>query len=282
MPNPIDRCASCGQPVYCEEAVPNSCGCPERELRILLAQQRQRNNSGNTEFTATFLASVPSLDTIDPGIFMSPQGRTEFDAARQLAGPTTAARAQQAVQHLDEPPGFDLEDGDWTGLDAPQPTHNARTATAGHIGEVDLAAMWMEGSGIPYDRSQLVVTSAEDFEFSTEMDVGGPGPRGGGGARFRVDGSTPRPPMNEVGRVRGHTILRERPERPERPPRDVLADLVQNRERVDPSITRTRPEAPVAAERPVSAVQQARLLQAQARTPSIYSTMRNNPIGSDD
>src|SRR5271166_5509170 len=190
MPNAIDRCSSCRQPVYVEEGVVGGCACQDRSFRILLAQQKQRNNAGHMDFASSFVANeAPDLSNVNPALLMSAAGRHEFEAAQQLAG--IRGRTQQAVMFDDTshftagtvtedsrtmlennsygPPAEDVfaqapvgdldlsdEDGDWTGLSSNEPQrHNARVASVtNRMDGVDLAAMWMQGTGIPYDPSQ--------------------------------------------------------------------------------------------------------------------------------
>ena len=147
-----------------------------------------------------------------------------------------------SLEEAEEEVSFEDDEGDWTGLSSQAPQrHQARVASAARrIDDLDLAAMWMQGTGIPYDRGQLAAPGGDGFEFDTgEMNVDavprGGGGGGGSGARFRVDGGAPRAPafnrelinnqgpMVEGARVRGFAVLREtgpgatrpRPERPQ-------------------------------------------------------------------
>jgi hypothetical protein len=307
MPNAIDRCGSCGQSVYLEENVEGGCGCPERDFRILLARQRERNNSGKADFASAFMASgPPDISQVDPGLLMSAAGRNEFEAARQLsafqgisqAAPPAREAAQEVLlndlqelnnvtaETMDTGDDIDLGGGDdWTGLGSQQPErHMARVASvAQQMDGTDLAAMWMQGTGIPFDRSQLAAPDhLDDFQFDTELAMDTPGPRGGGGGavggRFRVDGGPPpRPafdrgminaqgPTVEAARVRGRfAVLREAG------PREPVGTRPPG---VRP-VERSEPASPRA---PVSAVQQARELQARSRGPSVYERLRDNPF----
>jgi hypothetical protein len=292
MPNAIDRCASCRQPLYLEDGVAGGCGCPDRELRVLLAQQKQRNSTGNTDFTEV---SPPDLSGIDPAFLLSAAGRSEFEAARQISGlvPQAVPSPPMAAPEIDlgeadEGVDFDF-DGDWTGSWQDQTRHNARVASAANgMDNVDLAAMWMQGTGIPYDPSQLVSTDhLDDFQFDTgDLAVDASAyPRGGSSAapRFRVDAAPPsRPafnrslvndqgPMVESARVRNgrFPVLRERPQ-----PQNVdVFDQVRTHDVPAPS-HESRPTAPM------NAMQQARQLQAKPKGPSVYDLIRNNPLRS--
>jgi hypothetical protein len=333
MPNPIDRCGACQQPLYVEDNIPGGCGCPDRDFRVLLAQQRHRNNTGNEDFASTFVAASappPNLSEVDPGLLMSAAGRSEFEAAQQLAGPSFRAAIAQGlrgrtehVAFLDDQTFFgheartmtdtanpnvssprqaqpvapvddeiDLDAGDeWTGnWDGPS-RHQARVAsTAAQMADVDLAAMWMQGTGIPFDRSQLVAPGGDGFEFDTgELAVDTSAyPRGGGvgGGRFRVDAAPPpRPafnrglvnnqgPMTEATRVRGgrFAVLREQAPAP--------APNIFDQVRADFAAPPPPPPRPEPRTAPVSAVQQARAVQAKPRGPSVYDLIRSNPLRS--
>ena len=327
MPNPIDRCGACQQPLFVEENIVGACNCHDRDLRILLAQQRHRNTTGNEDFASSFMtasAAPPNLGEVDPGLLMSAAGRSEFEAARQLAGPPLTfrsaaerlrGRTEVAVMFDDDasfgreartmadtnpnvssprqaqPVGpvddeIDLDAGDeWTGTWEDQPRHQARVASvAARMDNVDLAAMWMQGTGIPFDRSQLAAPDhLDDFSFDTgEMAVDTTNyPRGGGvgGGRFRVDRDPPpRTSFNrtrlaqdgvEIGRIgRGGRFEA----RPLPPPPPSIFDQVRA-EAAPPPPPREAPRAPV------SAVQQARDLQAKPRGPSVYDLIRRNPLG---
>jgi hypothetical protein len=316
MPNAIDRCASCQQPLYVEEHVAGGCDCSDRDLRILLAQQRQRNNSGNPDFASAFMASgPPDLSSIDPGILMSAAGRSEFEGAKQLAGPRgrtqvmavlddeapfTASNAPQPVgptHHQDDGIGWDLDaaDGgnDWTGNWQDHGRHNARVASvASAMDNTDLAAMWMQGTGIPFDPAQLAAPGGDGFEFDTELAVDTSAyPRGGGasGPRFRVDGAPPARPafdrglVNDmgpttvaarVGRDGRFPVLREQPV-PRPRVQDIFDQVRAQAARIDaPARPEPRP--------PVSAIQQARDIQARSRGPSVYDLIRSSPLSSKD
>ncbi len=309
MPNAIDRCASCHQPVYVEANVQGGCDCNDRDFRVLLAQQRQRNNAGSPDFAAAFVASIPNLNEIDPGLLMSAAGRSEYEGARQLAGPqgrpirgrtevvaildddqafrasVPDERNEPDTVSFDDGEGIDLDSDDWTGLSqhtAQSQGHNARVAsTAARMDSVDLASMWMQGTGIPYDPSQLIAPGGDGFEFDTGDFVvdARDTPRGGGGgsgARFRVDGGAPprtpfnrdlvndQGPMTEAARVRGgrFPILRE----------VMVAPRIQAPRPPPPPV-----EAPVRPA-PRNAIAQAREMQSRARGPSVYDLIRSNPL----
>lgn len=305
MPTALDRCSSCRQPVYAEEGVSGGCNCPDHDLRVLLAEQRLRNNKGNPDFAASLMAPVPALAEVDPGLLMSAAGRNEFEAARSLTFQAVqGVRTREAAMFDDVanwgPPGQpepvppqDDEiqlggDDDWTGEWQDRPRHNARVASvAARMDQVDLAAMWMQGTGIPFDRAQLATPDhLDDFQFDTgdlgTVDVSNY-PRGGGGGgsggRFRVDQPTPpraafnrglvndQGPMREAGRARGFAILRETGpgayQRPAAPPA---------------SLPTPTPPSPYERPAPVSAVEQARALQSRPRGPSVYDLIRNSPL----
>jgi hypothetical protein len=316
MPNPIDRCAACQQPLYIEANVAGGCDCQDRDFRILLAQQRHRNSTGNEDFASAFVAAPPpDLSEVDPGILMSAAGRSEYENAQQLRGrtrfvahlddaavfgPTAGTVTDDARTMLENssygPPAEDVfaqepmveeEEDDWTGLSASQQQHhrhNARVANvAARMDNVDLAAMWLEGTGIPFDRAQLAAPAGDGFEFDTgEMAVDTAAyPRGGGvgGGRFRVDGGRPprtafnreminnQGPMTEGGRVRGRfAVLREQQPAPE-------VNFAAIRAEAAPPPPREAPRAPT------SAVQQARALQSTSKGPSVYDLIRRNPLG---
>lgn len=327
MPNPIDRCGACQQPVYVEENVAGGCGCPDRDFRVLLAQQRHRNNTGNEDFASSFVASPPpALTELDPSFLMSAAGRNEFEAARQLAGPSFRSTLAQGlrgrtehVAFLDDAADFgptartmadtnpnvssprqaqpvppvedeiDLDSGDeWTGQWEDHGRHNARVAsTAAQMDSVDLSAMWLQGTGIPFDRSQLVTPDhLDDFQFDTgELAVDTTNyPRGGGvgGGRFRVDQAPPvRPAFNrsrvddggvEIGRVGRGGRFEGRPLPPPPPPQPNIFEQVRADFAAPP------PPRPEPRQAPVSAVQQARALQAKPRGPSVYDLIRSNPL----
>lgn len=324
MPNPIDRCGACQQPVYLEENVAGGCGCPDRDLRVLLAQQRHRNNTGNEDFASAFVANTPppNLSEVDPGILMSAAGRSEYENAQSL---TRGLRGQtHLVAHLDDaaifgptagtvtddsrtmlensshgPPAEDVfaqqpmeeDEEDWTGLASSEPQrqrHNARVASvAAQMDSVDLAAMWLQGTGIPFDRSQLATPDhLDDFQFDTgELAVDTTNyPRGGGvgGGRFRVDQAPPvRPAFNrgrvadggvEIGRIGRGGRFEGRPLPPPPPPQPTIFEQVRAEFEAPP------PPRPEPRQAPVSAVQQARALQAKPRGPSVYDLIRSNPL----
>ncbi len=210
MPNALDRCSSCQQPVYAEEGVPGGCDCPDHDFRVLLAQQRLRNNAGNQDFMSVVMASTPNLSDVDPDILMSAAGRSEFEAAQSLvrsAAPPVRGRAQYAAMFDDDahfsnpgqpepvpPQEEEIELGgeeEWTGTWQDRNAHNTRVASvAARMDGVDLAAMWLQGTGIPFDRAPLAMAATDDFEFDTgEMAVDATayprGGGGGGGGRFR-------------------------------------------------------------------------------------------------
>ncbi len=268
------------------------------------------------------MGGPPDLSQVDPAVLMSAAGRSEYEGARQLTAASDlsfqrAARQLRGrtedVAFLDDaqtftasqelaPPtadrpsnddgiGFDL-DGDWTGdWEGPQ-RHNARVASvARQVDSIDLAAMWMQGTGIPFDRSQLVAEGGDGFEFDTGDFVVDASTRGGGGGggsaqRFRVDAPPPpRPafnralvndqgPMTEAGRVRNgrFPILRETgPGAYQRPP--VPPAFIERMERP------YEPPPPPSAPRG-TAIQQARAMQAKARGPSVYDLIRSDPLRS--
>lgn len=319
MPNPIDRCGACRQPLYVEANVPGGCDCHDRDFRILLAEQRRRNSSGNEDFASSFstLQDAPDLSEIDPGLLMSAAGRNEFEAAQSLRPtvptlrktPATPASGRQTEAAMFDdsatwgPPGqtnpvtpqddeIELGDDDWTGDWNGSSRHNARVASsmAAGVADVDLSAMWMQGTGIPFDRTQLITPDhLDDFSFDTgEMRVdAGAYPRGGGvgGGRFRVDQAPPaRGGFNnttipaaggvEVSRIRAgrFQVVRERPARPEPPPPPSIFEQIRA-EVAEPA------PPPRQESRPLSAVQQAREVQARSRGPSVYDRLRTNPFG---
>ena len=272
MPTQIDRCASCGHPVFQEEAVAGGCSCPERGLRLLLAAARQQNGGA---------ASVP-----DPGFmprFQAPAPTARQVVASRPAAPPPLRGRPRVAAVVDDATFFGEEDsGDWTGgWREPQ-----EAPVAAAVSQMDLAAMWMQGTGIPYDPSQLVGTpGADDFEFSTgDIDVSAASRAampsgGGGGGRFRVDRPTPqRPsfdrttvnnhgPMRETARVRDRfAVLREvQPAGP--PPRMPPAQVQES----------FAPPEPVPVR--LSAIQQARVLQASVKPGvSSYDRLRRNPF----
>ena len=267
----------------------------------------------------------PDLSKIDPGLLMSAAGRNEYEGARQLAGPlrgrtqyasswpvgptagTTVTDDARTMleEHSFGPPSEDVYsqqpiepeedidlggDEDWTGLAASQQQHqrhNARVArTTQAMDQVDLAAMWMQGTGIPFDPGQLVAPGGDGFEFDTgEMAVDAAYPRGGGGggARFRVDGPAPqRQPFNrtrvddggvEIGRIGRGGRFEGRPPSPPAPPAPTIFEqvrVVYNSPRPPPPPEPPRP--------PVSAVQQAREMQSRSKGPSVYDLIRSNPL----
>lgn len=270
MPTQIDRCASCGHPVFQEEAISGGCACPERGLRLLLAAERHRNGGG-----------VPARPqpALDPVAIMSQSGRGEYEAARRVAARPAPPRGRPRVAAVVDEENF-FGDDDWTG-DWRGPVEEAPNVA---MSQMDLAAMWMQGTGIPFDPSQLVgAPGADDFEFSTGADIdvraASQAPSGGGsGGRFRVDRpAPPRPafdrttvnnqgPMREAGRVRDRfSVLRE--VQPAGAPRIPVVAQVQE--------SFASPE-PVPVK--LSAIQQARVLRAsvQPSGPSTYDRLRRN------
>jgi hypothetical protein len=313
MANRIDRCASCQLDVYLEEGVTNACACPERDFRILLHGQRQRNASTNQDFPAVVMglhAAPSTLPEIDPGMLMSAAGRSEFEAAQQLRPGRPFPQQRQAMQRTaadnaidamfsapyeppmaEEEPDIDLDgDQDWTGDWRDTRQHNARVASS--VAHVDLAAMWMQGTGIPYDPAQLASSGdADDFSFDTgEMDVSAANmPRGGGGGgRFRVDGGAPprtafnrelinsQGPMREATRVgQGGRFAVLREQEAARAPRVVEPQAVF--ENVRAAVAPPPPPVSMPTRAP-SALQQARQLQASSHKPSAYDMLRSNPF----
>ena len=311
--------------MFIEENVTGACGCPERDLRILLAQQRQRNGASNQDFASVVMSpsrNASSLPDLDPSMLLSAVGQNELLGAQQLRPNVSAAgcncrsrpcscRSRGQTQHVayaddaqfdntlldsgghvhaPDDEGIDFGSGDWTGSWQEPRQHNARVAS---MGQVDLAAMWMQGTGIPYDPGQLHAPDhLDDFSFDTgEMNVDATSyPRGGGGGgqRFRVDGAAPaRPtfdrsiinnqgPMREAARVGQNgrfAVLREQPPAP--PPPTIFEQVA--RDAGVPYRAPPTPDVTVPARAP-SALQQARQLQASSRVPSTYDRLRNNPF----
>jgi hypothetical protein len=307
MPSFVDRCGSCHQPMYAEENVSGGCNCPDRELRILLARQRVHNNSkAPADFASSFMAGEtqqaqqPSLDMT---LLMSEAGRNELHYAQQLARfPRTnppIRQAQTTPENDDvsfEPAASEDDidlggDVDWTGSWDQSTHHNTRTASvARSMDAIDLSAMWMQGSGVPFTHDQLVSPEADGFDFDTrDLVVDAPSRQGGGASsgRFRVDGTPPpripfnrgivgQGPMVESSRVRNgrFPVLRE-----QGPPPAPITDFIdQMRAELDAPRPR-QPEAPRPP--PVrSALAQARALQqSKPKGTSIYDLIRKNPLG---
>lgn len=340
MPNPVDKCASCQSPVYAEDGIPGGCGCPERELRLLLANQKDRNSRGNAasapDFASHFVgrtASADGLPELPAELLMSAAGRSELQAAQSFSprGPTTFRQALAAplrgrtelVAMLDDAAFFQddssgdgldsIEGFDGAGLDGElesalgagaQNRRRQVSASASAASSVDLSAMWMQGTGIPYDPAQLAVDGSpnDGFEFDTgdfAMRVpdypSGGGPRGGG-VRFRVDQPAPPPrptferPTREVARVGSNgrfAIITDqaRAERAEHPIADDLRALERMaRDAGNHDFNIARPEPPPRditanqANARQSAVQQAKVLQARSKIPSVYDRLRKPAI----
>jgi hypothetical protein len=316
MPSFVDRCGSCHRPLYAEEGISGGCDCPDRDLRILLARQRVANTSkAPSDFASSFMASEAQQPPLDMTLLMSEAGRNELRYAQQLAGfpriPPQIRQAQTTPENDDvsfEPTAFEDDidlgggDVDWTGSWDQTSRHNARTASAARsMDAVDLSAMWMQGSDVPYTPDQLIAPEAlDDFDFNTrDLVVDAPSRQGGGASsgRFRVDGTPPpripfngglvgQGPMVESSRVRNgrFPVLREQGARPPPPPRTDFLD--QMRAELDTPWPRQggspiprQSEAPRPP--PVrSALEQARALQQSKPTgTSVYDLIRKNPLG---
>jgi len=280
MPVPLDKCASCQLPVFAEDAVPGGCGCPERELRVLLAQRRKANEGVGLRPPNMNRDCLPALT---PEMLMSSEGRSEFRAAQGIRG-----RTVDAVM-LDEAMNFE----------APA-RHNHRQASAP---QVNLEELWMVNSGIPYEPGETS-TGPEDFEFTSDeadIDVGTPRPSGGrqvGGQRFQV-GRDPVPrtppmsrevvpgpqggPMREIGRAGRFAVLGEIP-----PPREpLMVEVPTVLSRIQTQLNRDRPERPARQEqperqaRPRNAMEQSRVMQAKERLPTVYDRIQNGFLDDD-
>jgi hypothetical protein len=296
MPSPIDHCTSCRRPVYANQGTPGECSCPEAGLRVLLAQERARNNRENSDFVSGFVqtpvarppvargvrTASQELPDLDPTMFLSPAGRQEMQAAQSMPFPSgRPIRGQTAVAtHFDDAGLF--EEGSDFGN---------RTASAAPA--VDLESMWMASTGIPYEPGETS-SGLDGFEFTTydpqdiDLDLERPavGPRNGG-ARFRVDQPPParppvprpvsmeRGPMREVTRVREgrFSVLREDPIPV---PREEFNEMVR-----DALPARPRPSA-AELNAKQSAIQQARTLQENAKRPTAYQHLLANSLGDDD
>ncbi len=297
MPSPIDHCTSCRRPVYANQGTPGECSCPEAGLRVLLAQERARNNRGNSDFVSGFMqpqvapppvargvrTASQALPDLDPTMLLSPAGRQEMQAAQSMPFPAARPiRGQTAV-------AVQFDDA---GLFEESQNFGSRTASAP---AVDLESMWMANTGIPYEPGSSVMDDGlTDFEFTTyepqDLDLDLERPVGGsrGGVRFRVDQPPPprpiatrpvaseRGPMREVTRVREgrFSVLRE----DSSPSRDEFTNMVRD------AIPASRPTRPSAAELNAkqSAIQQARTLQENAKRPTAYQHLLANSLGDDD
>ncbi len=266
MPSPIDKCSSCRLPVYEEDNVSGGCGCAERPLRLLLAERRRENaREGIVDTTySPGLRAAAGLPDLNPEMLMSAEGRAEFQAAQTMRDPVRGRPRFAAM--IDDDQSFE----------PPTP-------------EVNLEAMWMQNSGIPYEPGESPVTSSSnDFGFDSydyQIDINEEAtPRYGGrvgGARFRVDRPLePRPSfspgrpepgpqggnMREVGRSGRFSILAEM-ERTAPPP--------------PPPAPRAMPPR-VASSGPRNALARSREIQAQLQSrPTAYDRIQKGFLDDD-
>lgn len=257
--------------MYAEEAVVGGCACPERPFRLLLASQKQRNQASNQEWASPIIGAPQeaALPDLTPEMLLSPMGRGEFEAAQG------------------EPVDLD----DMLGLGRPRMERTAsRGRPAPTLANVNLEEMWLNGTGIPYEPSEIPVVADDGFEFSSgeeDIDLGGPpiGPRTGG-VRFRVDRApserglvNDQRAMRQVNQVRNgrFALLAEDPApRQEGTPVATIADRIATRT----GVMRPPPRDITASDANArqSVMQQARVLQERAKRPTVYDRLRNNPI----
>jgi hypothetical protein len=220
MPMQIEWCSRCSAAIYDVDDVPGACGCPDGQLRGLLAMRRIAAGTPAPQPVASPPPVVtPSWDTIQvavqkavraavqaparaplvtpiatpiaptsglpdltPDILMSGNALAEYQAMRSGVIPSSS-QAPVRGRRGDEPVEVSWDDN---GEDAPPVT--------GALEELWLGRAEME----------QIASSGVDIEFSTPDEYEAPSrPRYSEAARFRVDRPPPRAPTPTGPRVGG-------------------------------------------------------------------------------
>lgn len=248
MPQFVEQCPSCNNPIYLEDNVTGSCECLEGGLRQLLAR-KQRARGGvqhvgrDTRPTMTRTASQAAppmiqrqplqrpqpqarqLPELSPEMFLSNGALREVQAAVQVMGPrpmppadprrVTSERWAQGRHSAIELDDFDLSmDG------AIEAAMNERDQGPPELGDA-LASLWRGTVEADIGEAAAIeFSSNEDISFDPPARAPLPDPRG---SRFRVDRPPPQPEpfRRETMNADGYEVMPRSFEENPRPMREI-------------------------------------------------------------
>jgi len=228
MPQFVEQCPACNNPIYLEDNVQGSCECLEGGLRQLLAR-KQRARGGvqyvgrDTRPTMARVASQATqrpqlqarqLPELSPEMFLSNGALREVQAASQVLGPRPPApvdprrvTSEQWATGRHSGEGFDL---DLSMDSAIEQAMNERAQETAELAS-SIANLW-RGSvarDIGEDAASIEFTTNEDISFEPpDLPVRAPlpDPRN---PRFRVDRPPPGPPpfRRETMNADGYDVI---------------------------------------------------------------------------